>query len=93
MITNLLEKLIARRLVLPNVWFRPFLKDDPRILLAAARFLVSTVLVEKSSRFWRSSSVWRACCLGVKMVTSASVVEAACGVFGGMLAEHGEESA
>ena len=28
MITNLLEKLIARRLVLPNVWFRPFLKDD-----------------------------------------------------------------
>ena len=28
MITNLLEKLVARRLVLPNVWFRPFLRDE-----------------------------------------------------------------
>ena len=27
-LTRIFEKLIANRLVLPNVWFRPFLKDD-----------------------------------------------------------------
>lgn len=37
MITNLLEKLIARRLVLPNVWFRPFLKDEEVVDTATLR--------------------------------------------------------
>jgi len=27
-LTRIFEKLIANRLVLPNVWFRPFLQND-----------------------------------------------------------------